>query len=270
MAVESPPRAEVVRPGPGDPATRAEELIIKEARRRHRRRVATRAGVVALTIVGLAIGVAVLVGHRSSGTRPPPSLARPGHLEATATRCQSGQLKITSLRGGSGLGQTEEVIGFLNESRAACTLVGYPVVVALDAHGAPAATAQPALSWFGGDHAGPTTPPTVTLRPGQTASATIEGESHPTGSATSCPSYPSFRVTPPGGTVSVTVSSWSGWSPGPFPGCQPIAITPVVPGGSGHFPATASPVRTLTPSISGSPPATIPSHDGSATTSTTP
>src|SRR5664280_2945175 len=111
MAVESLQRTGSDRSMPGDPATRAEELIIKEARRRHRRRLIANAGVAMLIFAGLAIGAVVLVGHRSSGSLSSPLSTRPGHLAPAASRCQSGQLKVTSLSGGAGMGQTEEVIG---------------------------------------------------------------------------------------------------------------------------------------------------------------
>jgi hypothetical protein len=219
-----------------------------------------RAGIVVLVFAGLAIGVAMLASHRSSGTQSSPLPTRPGTSAPTGSRCQSGQLKVTSISGGSGMGQTDEVIGFLNVSRASCNLVGYPTVVALDAHGDRVATAKPTLVGIGGIHTVATAPPVVTLGPGQSASATIDGESHPSGSATSCPSYSSFLVTPPGWTRSIVVSSWSGWEPGPFPGCLPIAITPVVPGDSGALPATQSPVPTAAPSSGSSTPATLQSH----------
>jgi hypothetical protein len=269
MTLELPKRTEIDRPVPGDPVARAEELIIKEARRRHRRRMIAKAGVATLVIAGLATGVLILARHRSSGTLSSPLPTRPGYLTPTGSRCQSGQLKVTSLSGGFGMGQTDEVIGFLNVSKASCTLVGYPVVVALDAHGDHVATARPMLDGIGGIHSGATAPPTVTLEPGQSASATIEGDSHPSGSATSCPSYSSFLVTPPGWTRSINMSSWRGnGSPGPFPGCIPIAITPIVPGDSGALPATQSPVQTPAASTGGSTPATVPSRGGSAPTTT--
>jgi len=266
VTVELPQRARPDRSVPGGPADRAEALIIKEARRRHRRRLLLTTGVATLVIGGLAAGAVIVAGHRSSAPRSSPRPAHPDHQAPLAPRCRNGQLRVTPLRGGDGMGQIEEVIGFRNPSRASCTMVGFPAVVALDAHGTPVATAQPTLDAIGGIHSGATAPPVVTLGPGQSASATIDGESHPSGSATSCPSYSSFLVTPPGVTRSIHVTSWSGWEPGPFPGCQPIAITPIVPGSSGSIPATPSPVRSPITSVSGSIPATIPAHGASTPT----
>jgi hypothetical protein len=269
MVVASPRRTGTDHSEVVDPAKRVEELIIREARRRHRWRLVARTGIATMVVAGVTVGVVVLVGHRSPGSLSPPFATHPGAPGTAASRCQTAQLQVAPVAGGIGMGQTEEVIGFRNVGKAACTLVGYPSVVALDAEGHPAATAQPTSSGVGGGTTGATAPPTVTLRPGQTASAAIDGESHPTGSATSCPSYPTFLVTPPGGISSVNVPSWSGYAPGPFPGCRPLAVTAVVPGRSGHLPATLSPVRSAVPSVSGSPGATIPAPGASTSTTST-
>jgi hypothetical protein len=66
VTVELPQRTETDRPVPGDPADRAEELIIKEARRRRRRRVMLTTGIGTLVIAGLATGMVIVAGHRSS------------------------------------------------------------------------------------------------------------------------------------------------------------------------------------------------------------
>src|SRR5665213_2994553 len=88
MTVEVPQRFETDRPVPGDPITRAEELIIKEARRRHRRRVLFRVGVATLVIAGLGTGVVVLAGHRASRSATSPLLARPGRPTPRRLRTQ--------------------------------------------------------------------------------------------------------------------------------------------------------------------------------------
>ena len=85
---------------------------------------------------------------------------------------------------------------------------------------------------FGGVFVGTTTP-VVTLQSGQTASSEIEGVDHPVGSATSCPVYPRFLVTPPDETHSVAIDAGvaGGNQPG-FLGCTPLIVNPVVPGTS--------------------------------------
>ena len=251
MAVESPQRTEIDRPAPGDAPARAEELIIKEARRRHRLRLLSTAGIATAVIVGVAIGVVILAGHRSSGRMASPLPTDPGHLTPSGSRCQSGQLKVTSLFDGAGMGQVTDMLEFQNVSEASCTLVGFPTVLGLDASGNPVATAQPTLNTI---DTGATAPPTVTLGSGKSASATIWGrDGWPSDPPISCPSYSAFLVTPPGWTRSVNVPSWVGGELGPFPACQTFSITPVVPLDSGSLPVRI-PIR----SINGRPPATIP------------
>ena len=130
MTVEVPQRFQTDRPVPGDPITRAEELIIKEARRRHRRRVMFTVGVATLVIAGLGTSVVVLAGHRASRSPASPLLARPGRPTPTDARCRGGDLQVVAVRGFFGMGQTLEVIGFRNAGRTSCTLHGYPLVVA--------------------------------------------------------------------------------------------------------------------------------------------
>ncbi len=88
---------------------------------------------------------------------------------------------------------------------------------------------------LGGVSIGTTAAP-PTLQPGQVASAVIEGVDHPLGSATSCPIYPAFLVTPPDETHSVTITAGlaGGDNPG-FYGCAPISVNPVVAGTSGSL-----------------------------------
>jgi hypothetical protein len=124
---------------------------------------------------------------------------------------------------------------FTNQSQSACTLSGYPGVAGLDAQGNQAVQAVRTLAgYLGGLKPGDTTPPLVSLAPGQTASATVEGTDNPIGSATSCPYYPILLVTPPNLTdsVRVTVSDLGRVTSG-LPGCSPIEVHPVVPGNSG-------------------------------------
>lgn len=135
-------------------------------------------------------------------------------------------------------GNVSAIIGFVNAGSSSCTLNGYPGVAALNAQGQQVAQAQRAPSgMLGGLPNGSTTPPVVTLGAGQTASASVEGSDVPSGTATSCTSYPSFLVTPPNETHSVTITASAGGSGSSqgFPGCAPITVNPVVPGTSGRL-----------------------------------
>lgn len=155
----------------------------------------------------------------------------------SGSMCANGQINATSTAGSAGLSHRALVIVFQNVSNSACVLMGWPGVAGLDAQGAQVAQAAREPNGFngGGLPAGQTTPPTVTLVPGQMASTTVNGINGPVGTATSCTDFASFLVTPPNLTQSQTVSS----SPDqgnyiePFPNCAPIYVTPVVPGTTG-------------------------------------
>ena len=150
--------------------------------------------------------------------------------------CQSSQLRVAAGKSGAAGGSAGQTILFTNIGLNACSLRGYPGVAALNAQGVQVAQAQRRMNgMFGGLFVGTTTP-LVTLQSGQAASAEIEGVDHPVGSATSCPGYPRFVVTPPGETQSVAIAAGvaGGNQPGFF-GCAPIIVNPVVPGTSGSL-----------------------------------
>ena len=157
--------------------------------------------------------------------------------DAAAARCQNGQLAVTVLGNGAAAGSVGQVIGFINVSKVACTLTGYPGVAGLDAQGRQVAQAQRQLmGMLGGLANGATAPPAVTLAPGQGASAMVEGTDNPVGTATSCTSYPSLLVTPPNLTQSTKVTfSLSGSTIAGFPGCSGLRVDPLVPGHAGRL-----------------------------------
>lgn len=179
----------------------------------------------------------------TTGPAPTTTTTQPG-VESTTTptyqsgsTCLNGQVDTTSTVGSAGLSHRALVVVFQNVSTSTCVLTGWPGVAGLDAQGAQVAQAAREPNGFngGGLPTGQTTPPTVTLAPGQMASTTINGLDGPVGTATSCADFASFLVTPPNLTQSQTVSS----SPNqgnyvePFPNCAPIYVTPVVPGTTG-------------------------------------
>ena len=97
----------------------------------------------------------------------------------------------------------------------------------LNASGAQVVQAQRTLTgMMGGLAPGVTALPRITLAPGQTASAVVEGTDVPSGTETSCPTYPSLLVTAPNAKASVTI-------PFALPGCSGLQVHPVVPGTSG-------------------------------------
>jgi hypothetical protein len=119
------------------------------------------------------------------------------------------------------------VLLFVNHGPTSCVLFGYPGVAGVNSSGAQVVQAQRTLTgMMGGLAPGVATLPRVTLAPGQTASAVVEGTDVPSGTETSCPTYPSLLVTAPNTKVSVSVVQ-------SLPGCSGLQVHPVVPGTSG-------------------------------------
>jgi hypothetical protein len=204
--------------------------------------------------IGVAMGVGLAVtacggsgaastppttAQSSPSTRPSPSgdsTSNPTSVTVPQAACQASQLRVAAGKSGAAGGSAGQTILFTNIGQNACSLMGYPGVAALNAQGVQVAQAQRRMyGMFGGVFVGTTTP-LATLQSGQTASAEIEGVDHPVGSATSCPVYLRFLVTPPGETHSVAIAAgFSGGNQPGFFGCAPIIVNPVVPGMSGSL-----------------------------------
>jgi Protein of unknown function (DUF4232) len=146
-----------------------------------------------------------------------PSNVGPGPYDA----CDKLDMSIG--QGGAGLGHISEPILFRNAGTTTCTMYGYPSVI-VSANGATSGVDDTPNGYLGG--ASGSTVPDVTLAPGATASALIEGTDSPEGNATSCPTFNSVQVSPPGDSQSVTLDT-------SLPGCSTIEVHPVVNGSTG-------------------------------------
>ena len=178
----------------------------------------------------------------SPTTVSPPGSTTPASttttaLASSAPLCTNGQVAVSDSGGGAGLGHEDQVIMFTNNSPFPCTLTGYPGVAGLNANGQQTVQAIRTLSgYLGGLWNGATTPPRVSLSPGQIASAIVEGTDNPIGTATSCPYYDYLLITPPNLTKSVRVRVFDLGVPptSGLPGCSTIEVHPVVPGRTGR------------------------------------
>jgi hypothetical protein len=173
---------------------------------------------------------------RPSFTTPLPTTATTGAV-ARYSPCRIGQLRIAPGRSGAAAGNIGQTIVFTNVSEEICSITGYPGVAALDAQGNQIVQAQRRLNgMLGGLPNSKSTIPIVTLAPGEVASAEVEGGDVPVGSETTCPTYPSFLVTPPAETHSAIVSVGATGSNAPgFQGCEATTVNPVVPGTTGRL-----------------------------------
>lgn len=233
-----------------------DELRIR-ARRRSRRRTGLAAAGTLGTAAAIAAFLALVPGARSSNvavTSPATSLQGRGPAAVTTPTagtvpttgasgtgsthppaCRPGQLSLSERRypqpaGGYiayGLGHSAAVVLFDNESSETCELTGYPKVAGLDRAGATATEATPTPGgYLGGLPLSDTKLPVVTLRPGATASAMVEGTDNPQAAAASCPSLAGLAVTAPDGTAPVRLPA----APGD---CSGLEVHPVVPGDTG-------------------------------------
>ena len=169
-----------------------------------------------------------------STTTLPPTSTTTTTVSAAGQPCSNGAIAVSDTGGGGALGHEDQVIVFTNKGQSTCTLSGYPGVAGLDAGGNQVVQAQRMISgYFGGLQAG-ATPPNVSLEPGATASAIVEGTDDPVGTATTCPYYSALLVTPPNLTESARVTVVGlGSNPSGLAGCSPIEVHPVVPGSGG-------------------------------------
>lgn len=119
---------------------------------------------------------------------------------AIVPRCTGGQ--VATSRGAQGGADSNMIIQieFVNTSAAACSLTGYPSVIAYNSSGDPVGTAVPTLGGYSG-RCGCSAPPTVVLaaRGGQ-ASASFEARSSNAtgGGGSACYSAAGVGVTVPG------------------------------------------------------------------------
>ncbi|MFF5174474.1 DUF4232 domain-containing protein [Micromonospora sp. NPDC000089] len=164
-------------------------------------------------------------GSSGLGTAPgDPTTAPSGGGTA---RCTADHLRVTFGQGGVAAGTWATVLVLRNAGDTACQLRGYPGVAGLDATGRQVTQARRTAAGSAGGLADPSAqPPLVTLAPGATGSALLEGSNVPRGSATTCPTYQGLLVTPPDETWSVRLTTRAR-------GCSGLEIHPVVPGVTG-------------------------------------
>jgi hypothetical protein len=156
-----------------------------------------------------------------------PTTSTTATMPASAALCAGPNVGVSGKMASSAAGHQGVVLLFVNNGSTSCVLHGYPGAAGLNASGAQLTQAQRTLTgMMGGLAPGVTALPRITLAHGQTASAVVEGTDVPSGTETSCPTYPSLLVTAPNTKVSVTI-------PLSLPGCSGLQVHPVVPGTSG-------------------------------------
>ena len=181
--------------------------------------LAARAAVVAcaLALAGCGSTPAGTTGAApAAADSPAPDLAA----------CATTQLKVAITNTGALGGQAGGYLRFTNDGTTACRMHGWPVVVALTAAGH-ATTLRHAQSTTYGAWQAPASLPVLKLKPGDSAYAVVAASDHPAGSAGHCPApYVRLRVSPPGGSGSVTISAWLPGAGSYLPSCLAIDGSP--------------------------------------------
>lgn len=144
----------------------------------------------------ITTGTATPRPSTSQPTSPSPGRTSSPSTAATGPHaCGNGQLAVGHHGLDGATGHSGIVVVFTNTGRTPCTLVGYPGAAVLDAAGTQIAQARRTTGGFLGGTVGAAR--TVTLRPGGTASARIEGD---VGGGDECLRGRALLVTPPNTT----------------------------------------------------------------------
>ena len=142
--------------------------------------------------------------------------------------CTTSDLALTVVGGDGAGGSAQAILRFRNVGQTACSLRGFPIVLAVDtAHHTSITTTQSLNALWGGT----ATVATIDVAPGKAASATLEWTDNPVGDETTCPAYPTVDVTPPGARIAVRLRM-----PLPVQGCSGVSVLPVVAGTRGTVP----------------------------------
>jgi Domain of unknown function (DUF4232) len=155
----------------------------------------------------------------------PTSSVSPSPSGGEPAACTSDQLEVTSVAPAAGLGTVSAWLRFTNASDRRCSLRGWPTLVGVTGSGATSVARHSNVPLTLPVDVGPQA---VALGPGDSAFAEYEGSDNPTGTATTCPSYRTLRVTAPGTHHAVTISAWNAWLGHDLPACAGIRVTMVM------------------------------------------
>lgn len=166
-------------------------------------------------------------GSPASGQNSGPGSPR---ASAAAATCRAADLRLSLVHAGAAGGTAGAFLKFTNAGGGLCSLSGFPVVRGITADGEWSVPFKPAHNtmWGGWTYHPPA--PVVTLRPGDSAYAVVDGTDNPVGGATSCPPpFRKFSVAPPGSGGSLRVSAWLSYQGFYMPDCYQDVVSAIVP-----------------------------------------
>lgn len=188
-----------------------------------------------------SLAAVVLIGQALPASAAVLSAAPAG---GRAAPCAGNAVRIFLGTPQAGAGHGGIPVLFKNTSRAACTLHGYPRITVSTSSSKTRVPAVPTASGYLGGLQTLTSPvPLVLLKPGQVASAEVEGIDTPADPGSACPLFHTVTVSLPKRDTMVTLTDAS-----PIPGCSSVSVHPFVAGalGSNMSPpstGTSRPVR---------------------------
>lgn len=223
---ELSPSASDVNPAAIDPA------VIAAAGRRRRQRQG-----LALAASAMAVAAAItipIVTLGSGGSNASLRVAQtPPALKSTQTsslsRCQLGDLRVTTGNSGAAAGTVSLALVFTNVSAASCTVSGKPRVFGVTGSVKTTLSDEP-LATIPADKP-------LAVAPGASIEAIIFGLANPQNGAAQCPlPYSSFIVQIPNSSETHVVSTFVPYLGASFPACSPAKIGPFgKPGSFGSF-----------------------------------
>jgi hypothetical protein len=183
----------------------------------------------ALAAAACVLAIAACGGHgaASGPATVPDSTGTTGRTTAgSVTACDTSQLRIALTSTGALGGQAGGYLRFTNDSRATCTLTGWPVVAGVTASGKTTTFRHAQSTMFGAwQYSAPL--PVVTLRPGNSAYAVVAADDQPAGTQTRCPAPDiSLRVAAPDTSSPVPVSAWLPGAVSYLPTCTSVNGSP--------------------------------------------
>lgn len=185
---------------PREPLHRFDDLeaLIRQARARQRRRWMTATAGVAV----LAGAFIAIYGLADPSSRSHPHIASPSLRPGVVTRCRADQLAISFVyRGAAVMGEEGGLLRFTNIGSSACSIRGWPRVVAIRQGGSRVGALRIARApmlfatyWLHGPRV-----PTLALRRQASGYAILGGFDNPVGRPPQwrCPSARRLLVTPP-------------------------------------------------------------------------
>ena len=169
--------------------------------------------------------VGLTTAARSWAIRAPTVGADGQAVAHVPTRCTTSQLGLRRIASAAGTGNIALALSFVDNSRVACSLRGWPQVAPSPAQGHRGSIRRVRNTFFGFRHSGIDT---VVLRPGEAKDAfVIAGTDDPVKRRTCGAPYRQLKVTLPGRPGHLSFSAFVPYLDQYMPACATLELTPI-------------------------------------------